>query len=399
MGKRSNKKRAPNGSGSVWQRKDGRYSAALSYPYYDPETGRSKRKRVSTTKADWKDAHNWLVGMKSELLGGKVMSPDDPLVSQFLDEWLTEVVEPDVSRNTYLKREYYVRVHLKPAFGASRLKDLQPRRIHSLYTRLAREDYSLATRRDAHTTLKMALKQAVKWGLIPQSPADLVDAPRAGARDVDIETEVRALTDEQARILFAATEGYRWHNYYVAAVRTGLRPGEMLALQWGDLSLDTDPGSLRVRRSLDRKEGGGTYFKAPKTPASRRTLALHWEATDALVAQKEVLKGEGLGADGKALVFPNKLGKAMNRDNLRNRHLKPDLARAELPVLTLHELRHTFASIMLHEWHVPSAVVQQMLGHDSITMTMDLYGHLMPDAQTQAIQALRTLHNRPKTGT
>lgn len=391
------KGKAPNGRGSVWQRKDGRYSAALTYPYYDPETGRTKRKRRSTTKPDWESAHNWLVQMQSDLLKGAVKSPEDPLVQQYLNEWLAEVVEPSVSPSTYHKREYHVRLHLIPELGKKRLKDLQPRQIHNLYTKMAREEFSTSTRRDVHTTLKMALKQAVRWGLITQNPVEFVDTPRADARYED--EEVRALSDAQAVALFKATSQDRWSNYYQAAIRSGLRPGEMLGLQWGDLDLNSDPGSLRVRRTLGVSKGGGTYFKAPKTPASRRTLALHWEATDALAAQKERLAAEGLPTGAQDLVFPSKTGNPMSRNNLLQRHLKPALADAGLPELTLHELRHTFASIMLHEWHVPSAVVQKMLGHDSITMTMDLYGHLMPDSQAQAIQALRQLHQRPKTGT
>ncbi len=87
----------------------------------------------------------------------------------------------------------------------------------------------------------------------------------------------------------------------------------------------------------------------------------------------------------------------MKSDNLRKRNVKPDLARAGLPELTLHELRHTFASIMLHEWRVYPDTVREMLGHESITMTMGLYGHLMENAQADAIRALRRLHQRPET--
>ena len=88
----------------------------------------------------------------------------------------------------------------------------------------------------------------------------------------------------------------------------------------------------------------------------------------------------------------------MSSDNLRMRRLKPDLAAAGLPDLTLHELRHTFASIMLHEWHVPPAVVQEMLGHESITLTMGLYGHLFPGAQKGAIRAWRGSTRGPPEG-
>ncbi len=394
------KSKAPNGAGSIWERADGRFGAALPYPYHDPKTGRTMRKKATTTKDTWEEAHKWMVQKQADLLGGVQVSPEDPPFREYLESWLSDVVEPSVAPKTHEKREYHVRVHLIPALGHVRLKDLAARQIHALYTRLARRDppLGLSTRRDIHTTLKMALKQAVRWGLIPKNPCDLVDPPRASQADGEDEEggEIRALTDGQARALFAATEGKRWRNYYVAAIRTGLRPGELLGLRWGDLELSDDPGSLKVKRTLHEKKGGGFYAKRPKSDASRRMLALHWEATEAFAAQREMLAGEGLPTGAKDLVFPNTLGRPMSRHNLLNRNLKPDLERAGLPVLTLHELRHTFASIMLHEWKVPTAVVQEMMGHESMRMTVDLYGHLMPNAQADAIRALRTLHSKPE---
>ena len=405
MGKSRKGKKAPNGSGSVWQRPDGRWGAALSYPYYDPDTGRTKTKRASTTKKGWEAAHRWLMQKQNDLLGGVPDAPQNPPLGEYLDEWLRNVVEPSVAPKTHEKREYHVRVHISPALGHVRLKDLQARQIHTLYVRMARTEsqgrapLAASTRRDIHTTLKMALKQAVRWGLMPQNPAEFVDPPRPTEVDGEEEggEEIRALTDEQARVLFEATAGKRWHHYYVAAVRTGLRPGELLGLRWGDLDLGVDPASLRVRRTLAIKQGGGFYFKPPKSKASRRTLALHWEASDALEAQRVRLAGEGLPVEKGDLVFPSTSGTPMNRNNLRYRHFQPDLEAAGLPRLTLHELRHTFASIMLHEWRVYPDTVREMLGHESITMTMGLYGHLMENAQADAIRALRRLHQRPET--
>ncbi len=400
MGVAGRGKKAPNGAGSVWQRPDGRWGAALSYPYFDPGTGRTKSRRVNTTKGSWEEAHTWMVQKQHDLLGGVPASAEDPTVGSFLAGWLRDVVEPSVAPKTHEKRRYHVNSHVSPAIGGVRLKDLQARQVHALYVRMARRDppLSYSTRRDVHTTLKMALKQAVRWGLLTQNPTELVDPPRPAPGDEDDEEggEVRALTDEQARRLFAATEGKRWRNYYVAAVRTGLRPGELLGLRWGDLDLSTDPASLRVRRTLAIREGGGTYTKPPKSKAGRRSLALHWEASDALTAQRAMLESEGLPTGTGDWVFPSTTGSAMNRNNLRFRHLQPDLEAAGLPRLTLHELRHTFASIMLHEWRVYPDTVREMLGHESITMTMGLYGHLMENAQADAIRALRRLHQRPE---
>lgn len=130
--------------------------------------------------------------------------------------------------------------------------------------------------------------------------------------------------------------------------------------------------------------------------AHETRLAVHvtLEAKDALLSQRERLVGEGLPTGEKDLVFPSQTGTPMKSDNLRKRSLGPDLERAGLPYVTLHELRHTFASIMLHEWRAPPAIVSKMMGHKSIAFTFDLYGHLIPSAQEDVIRQLNAGQRR-----
>jgi integrase len=118
-------------------------------------------------------------------------------------------------------------------------------------------------------------------------------------------------------------------NYYPLAVRTGLRPGEALALTWGDLDLKGDPGSLRVRRTLDTHSAA--VFGPPKTPAARRTVSFHFEDREALLAQRDMLMHEGLSVGERGLVFPSETGTPMHSDNLRKRHLRAALEGAASP--------------------------------------------------------------------
>lgn len=374
---------------SIWERKDGRVGARFRYHAPDGTV-----KAATTTKATREAAEEWAAGKERDHADGVVSGGET--VGRYLDAWLEEVVRPARSRNTYLKRESAVRVHIKPQIGRVPLSDLDARRVQGLYSLMAREGYAFATRREIHVTLKMALSQAVRWGLIRRNVCEMVDPPR-DARRGDEDEEIRYLTDAQARDLFRVAEevGSRWRNYYVAAVRTGLRPGEMLGLRWGDLNLSGDPGSLRVRRALDTHSAA--VFNPPKSPAARRTVALHHEAKETLLSQREALRGEGLPAGQKDLVFPSTSGGPMNSGNLRRRELQPLLKRAGLPEITLHELRHTFASIMLHEWLVPPAVVSKMMGHASISFTFDVYGHLIPSADEDVIRRLNALQ-RPAAG-
>lgn len=160
----------------------------------------------------------------------------------------------------------------------------------------------------------------------------------------------------------------------------------------GDLDLISDPGSLRVKRNLDSHQEA--VYTPPKSARSRRSVALHHEAKAALLAQRAMLEGEGLSVGARDPVFPSTKGTPMKSDNLRNRYLKPDLRAAGLPELTLHELRHTYASIMLHEWHVPPAVVSEAMGHADIAFTFRVYGHLIESAQADVMRRLNTEQRR-----
>jgi integrase len=376
-------------AGSVWERKDGRFGAKLPYPVPGGGT-----KIATTTKSTREAAEKWLARMREDAADAEPIVTGSLSVARYLDEWLRDAVEPFTSRRTYEKRAWAVNLHIQPALGSVRLRDLDARRIQTLYASMAREGYSYSTRREIHVTLKMALGQALKWGLVRRNECEIADAQRDLGPPA--EEEVRHLTDEQARLFFRATAESRWGNYYVAAVRTGLRPGELLGLRWEDLVLDSDPGSLRVRRTLDAYREA--VFNPPKTARSRRAVALHYEAREAFLSQRAMLKREGLPTGRKALVFPSSTGTPMKADNLRKRNLKPDLARAGLPELTLHELRHTFASTMLHEWHVPPAVVSEAMGHADIAFTFRIYGHLIESAQADVMRHLNAEQRRSEAG-
>lgn len=363
-------------------------------PYHDPTTGRTLRKRLTTTKREWEDAHDWLVEKQSERKRNLHRSTEDPYLHDFLEGWLRDVIAPSVAPKTLEKRQYHAYNHIIPALGQYRLTKLQPRDLHLFYLDLARGGrLSLSTRRAIHTTLKMALNQAVRWSLIAQNPLELVDPPKESA---PVAERIRAFTDEQARALFDAMDD-RWRGYVIFAVRTGLRPGEALGLRWQDVEWG-DPASIKVRQVLALRSGRGRakgesqfYFKAPKSKASRRTVVLHHEALEALEAQRTMLEDEGLPCGPGDLVFPSTTGTPMDRGNLLQRHVAPAMARAGIPALTLHELRHTFASVMLYEWRVPLEVVSAMLGHKDVSLTLRIYGHLVPGSQESAIRALRSL--------
>jgi integrase len=202
--------------------------------------------------------------------------------------------------------------------------------------------------------------------------------------------EIKPLTSEQARALLTAIRGERNEALYVVAIHTGLRQGELLGLKWTDV----DPAGRRlsVRRAL-KVTDHGLDFGPPKNKASRRSVPLSKTAAAALRAHRtrqneERLRLGDLWRDHD-LVFPNRVGKPLDHNNLYYREYKPLLQRAGLEAegFTFHSLRHTFATELFNQRKRPK-IIQSLLGHSSIVQTMDTYSHLLDDVDDDEVGGL-----------
>jgi integrase len=233
-----------------------------------------------------------------------------------------------------------------------------------------------------HVVLHKALKAAVADGLIPRNVAAELELPRITREEID------PLTEKQARLFLETGRGDRLEALYVLALNTGMRQGELLALKWDDVDLER--GVLRVRRTLTHANKAFVLGE-PKTKNSRRTIRLTTHAVDALRAHlsRQFQEIEEMGSlyQPGGLIFATKTGTIINPSNLRNRSFKPLLKRAGLPTIRFHDLRHTCATLLLGR-DVNAKVVSEMLGHSSISITLDIYSHLLPDMQEKAANAL-----------
>jgi integrase len=179
---------------------------------------------------------------------------------------------------------------------------------------------------------------------------------------------------------------------YVLAVTAGLRQGELSGLKWEDV--DLDHGILRVKRTLSGIKGGKPVFGTPKTAKGRRSVQLTVKAVEALEKHRERQIEERkrlveLWRDWD-LVFPTRVGTPISRHNLVARSFKPLLVRAGLPDIRFHDLRRTCATLMLVVSTNPK-VVQEMLGHANVSITLDTYSHLLPNMQGEAVGRLDNL--------
>jgi integrase len=242
-----------------------------------------------------------------------------------------------------------------------------------------------ATVHKLHVVLHKALKAAVADGLIPRNAAAGLKLPRI------IREEINPLDPEEARHLLETASGDRLEALYVLALNTGMRLGELLALKWDDVDLER--GVLRVRRTLTHVDKAYVLGE-PKTKKSRRTIRLTAGAVQALrdhlARQLEEMERMGSLYQPGGLIFATEAGTIINPSNLRNRSFKPLLKRAGLRPIRFHDLRHTCATLLLGK-DVNPKIVSEMLGHASVSITLDIYSHLLPDMQERAARALEDM--------
>jgi integrase len=352
------KPRRPKGTGSVYER-DG-----VVIGQYEVQTSEGKIKRKYVRGKDEKEVAGKLAKAIADRDSGLVFDAENVTVGKYLDRWL-DAIRGTLRERTWQRHEQITRIHLKPTLGKIKLDRLSPPQIQSLYRLKLDSGLSARTVQIIHTTLHKALKQAVRWLLIPRNVTEAVDPPRPSAK------EIRPLSAEQVKGLLGAAKGERWEALYVLAVSTGLRQGELLGLKWEDVDLRA--GIVRVQRTVFNGA-----VNAPKTARSNRSVRLTREAI-------RMLEDHPRGGEW---VFSTRVGTSLSTHNLTNRSWKPLLKKADLPQSTrFHDLRHTCATLLLTKGVHPK-IVQEMLDHSSITITLDLYSHVLPDMQDKAVRAM-----------
>lgn len=363
--------RRANGEGSIYQRKDGRWAASLTL-----EHGRRKHFFGKTR-------HEASVKLNAALKArqdGLPIPGDRQTVAMFLEDWLV-AIEPSLRPGTFRRYREYVRLHLTPTIGRVALARLTPQQVQRLYADRLAFGLSHTTVGHMHAVLHHALSQAARWGLVTRNVAGLVSRPRAEHH------EMMALSPDKARALLEAAQGDRFEALYVLALSTGMRQGELLALKWPDVDLDAR--RLAVRSTL-RRTDNGFVFNEPKTARSRRQVSLTMTAVAALKRHRTQQLEERLRQpywQDANLVFATEVGTPVEATNLIRRSFRPLLLRAGLPQIRFHDLRHTAATLLLGQGVHPK-VASEMLGHSSISITLDLYSHVTPTMQQTAVDAL-----------
>jgi len=360
--------RRTKGEGSAYMRKDGRAAASAMY----------EGKRITKYGKTKTEAKQKLDAFLADLRSGKVVLGPKQTVEQYLTHWLENEHRLEIGPATLQQYRSTLRVHLIPAFGHIQLDQLKREQVQALCA--AKLDSGLAPRsvHIIYSVLSCALSAAVENGILARNVCKNVVLPKVLRKKHDV------LDKSQAQRLVEAARGRRLWFLLLMALTTGARVGELLALHWEDIDLEST--RVNIHRTVSRIIGIGQLERLqPKSLSGRRRVILAQAVVDGIEEQKAYIAVLRERADDKwkdlNLVFPNKNGSYLKIDQVEQ-ELKAILAAAGLTERTFHKLRHSAATILFAAGVNPK-VVQEMLGHSDISMTLGLYGDVLPDMQQE----------------
>jgi len=314
-----------------------------------------------------KEAERHLREILNEIQDGTFRDLKPVSFREYAKKWL-EFHRANVKPSSYDSYRSVVNSHLVKAFGDHALSAIARPSLRQFTADLLETGRSPKTARNVLTILHKILEDALEDGYLRSNPAHKFRKPKVSIERVDF------LTPEEVH-QFLNHVSPAMYPLFLTAVMTGMRPGDILGLQRGDI--DWHGGQIHVRRAL--------YKRRFVTPKSRKGL----RAIDMAPTVAHTLQGHLLHvADAPdALVFPARRGKPLDPDNLVKREFQPALARAQLRQIRFHDLRHTYASLLINNSENIKYIAEQM-GHASVQITLDRYGHLFPNVRREAVLRL-----------
>jgi integrase len=344
--------------GSIYTRasKDG---SKRYYVRFKDEHGHWRSRSAGRYK---RNAEKLLSRCEEEVANG-TYGQRDITFEDFSKRWLYEVASIKVKPSTLDRYSFDVRVYLIPYFGNMKIKQLRPEAIQRFITQTLERGLKPRTVITATKTLGQIMKTAVTWEYITTNPVTKVERPRISQVEMDFLT-----ANEVKRLLDACPSYHR--TLFSTACLTGLRQGELFGLKWSDI--DYKLSVLYVQRTYHPSYG----FSEPKSERGKRAVQI----SPHLIGQLKAHQLASPYSQASDLVFPNANGRPMDYHNLVSCVFHKALEDAGLRRVRFHDLRHTYAALMISlgcniKW------LQRQMGHASLSTTMDTYGHILPDVE------------------
>jgi integrase len=365
--------------GHIRERSPGHWAIVIDAR--DPATGKRKR-RWHSFAGTKRQAQVECARLLTETKNGTSVDPTRMMVAAFFERWI-EHMEGQVSPRSHERYAELCRKNLALLLGGMMLTKLQPAHISQAYAKAltsGRRDgsggLSARTVTHMHRVLREALQQAVRWQLLARNPADAVKPPKVERQQMSVLD-----TDATAELIEAARESPLFMPILLG-VRCGLRRGEVVALRWRNVDLER--GQISVVTSAEQTDRG-VREKEPKN-GKGRTIVLSCTEIEELrrhrVRQAQRLLALGVRLTDDHHVVAREDGQALQPRSLTHAFVK--FARRHGFQIRLHDLRHSHATHMLAAGVHPK-IAQERLGHSSVGITLDLYSHVLPGMQTEAV--------------
>ncbi|PEK99491.1 site-specific integrase [Bacillus sp. AFS017336] len=353
--------------------------------------GKRIRKTKTITCKNKSEAKKELAIFQTEIEAGAYISPQKMTFEYFIEEWKEKYARKQLSPSTYETYMIYISNRITPVFGHMKLDQINTLLILDFLDNLQndgmREDgksgkLSSATIQYYHRILKNIFTRAVEWKILKVNPVSGIKKPKVivNKKAVYDESQVQILLEKLNK------EELKWKMIVTLAITTGIRRGELLALEWEHV--DFEQGKLMVQQSLSYTKNEGHIFKETKTKSSNRSISLPKPILDQLkkyrqLKIKEKLSiGDKWNGGNKSLIFSTWDGLPMHPSSVSSWWRKR-LRLYNLPSITFHDLRHTSATLLINQG-VHMKVISDRLGHSKISTTMDLYGHTLESADEKA---------------
>ena len=385
-------KRRSNGEGTIFKRSDGRWTGQITL-----DLGNEQYKRKTVYGKSQKEVKEKLEQLRMECRQGRVIETSDMPLEEWLHIWITNY-KPNLKITTRESYESYIATHIKGSeLGKIPLNKLKTTDLQTFYNAKLNGTYKNQKQKLSSTTvryiniiIKSGLKQAVNNRMINDNVCNAVVLPKKN------KIEIIPLTREEViRFLDVAKED-RLYTLYLLEMMTGLRRGEILGLKWEDI--DFEKSKINVVHNLYRinntDENATTRYKlellTPKTERSKRSIPINQFMIEELLKHKEKQDMEKslYAGDYKNLgmVFSRPNGDYISPREFLRQYQKL-LSRAGLERKRFHDLRHTVASLLINANESPK-VIQQLLGHSTISTTLDIYAHVMGETMNKSIDTL-----------
>lgn len=353
----------------------------------NPITGERKQPYRSGFKTK-KEAQFAEVEFITTFKSENYFNPSNEVMKTFINKWLNNVYKHEVQITTFERAQQVIKTHILPEFAEYEVSTIKTYDIQQFLSDKSNSGLAQATVKIIKNVLSKAFQTAVDWELIKKNPTERVKVPSI------VKKEKEVWTAEEAKVFLENCDQLRWLVAFTLALHTGMRRGEILALKWKNV--DLEQRTIKIKESLAYTKEKGLIFKSAKTTNSVREIVIPPSLVDLLMKikeeQKEIKRRMGPSYNNNDLVICTEDGKPIYLRNLL-RTFKRIIHRAGVKEITLHDLRHSNATLLMKQGINPK-IVSERLGHANVGITLDIYSHTDLEMQKESVYALdRMLNN------